>query len=159
MLSFFRSQPKIYSTKPRICSGDGEEEDRGCNPDGDEGAGHHQTKLHCGGRGRHCPCQWLVQTFQALGQVALTSLLTLKTNCHLNLPFLRAGRDWKLFRYVVIGAGKTGMDALLQLLDTGVNPDSILWIISQDCWFFNRWCPPKTIKPCPGTFSLVMLCL
>ena len=42
------------------------------------------------------------------------------------------------FRYVVIGAGKTGLDALLQLLDTGVSPESILWIISQDCWYFNR---------------------
>ena len=42
------------------------------------------------------------------------------------------------FRYVVIGAGKTGIDALLHLLDIGVNPESIMWIISNDCWYFNR---------------------
>jgi len=48
----------------------------------------------------------------------------------------RLSKPWA--RYVVIGAGKTGMDALLQLLDTGVSPDSILWVISQDCWYFNR---------------------
>ena len=42
------------------------------------------------------------------------------------------------FRYVVIGAGKTGIDALLHLLDIGVDPESIMWIISNDCWYFNR---------------------
>ena len=43
-----------------------------------------------------------------------------------------------IFRYVVIGAGKTGMDALLQLLDSGVSSDSIIWVVSQDCWYYNR---------------------
>jgi len=44
-------------------------------------------------------------------------------------------------RYVVIGAGKTGMDAALHLLDSGVDSDNITWIISQDCWYSNR-CGP-----------------
>merc|ERR1719447_1824547 len=48
----------------------------------------------------------------------------------------RLSRPWA--RYVVIGAGKTGIDALLHLLDIGVNPESIMWIISNDCWYFNR---------------------
>ena len=43
---------------------------------------------------------------------------------------------WK--RYVILGAGKTGIDALLHLLDNNVSPDKIVWIISNDCWFFNR---------------------
>ena len=41
-------------------------------------------------------------------------------------------------RYVVIGAGKTGMDALLFLLDRGVEPDRIVWIVSADCWYLDR---------------------
>jgi len=40
--------------------------------------------------------------------------------------------------YVVIGAGKTGLDALLYLLDNGVDPDKIVWIVSNDCWYINR---------------------
>ena len=42
--------------------------------------------------------------------------------------------------YVVIGAGKTGMDAALFLLDQGVDPDRITWIMSQDAWLLNRAC-------------------
>jgi len=40
--------------------------------------------------------------------------------------------------YVVIGAGKTGLDALLYLLDHEVDPGQIYWIVSNDCWYFNR---------------------
>jgi hypothetical protein len=39
---------------------------------------------------------------------------------------------------VVIGAGKTGLDALLFLLDEGVSPDRIQWVVSQDAWLLNR---------------------
>jgi hypothetical protein len=45
-------------------------------------------------------------------------------------------RPWS--RYVVIGAGKTGIDATLFLLDGGVGPDQITWIISNDCWLIPR---------------------
>jgi hypothetical protein len=40
--------------------------------------------------------------------------------------------------YVVIGAGKTGMDAVLWLLDNGADPDSIRWIMPRDYWWINR---------------------
>lgn len=40
--------------------------------------------------------------------------------------------------YVIIGAGKTGMDAVLFLLDQGVGPDRIQWIMPNDAWFFDR---------------------
>jgi len=40
--------------------------------------------------------------------------------------------------YVVIGAGKTGMDACLWLLENGANPDSIRWIMPRDYWWINR---------------------
>ena len=40
--------------------------------------------------------------------------------------------------YVVIGAGKTGMDACLFLLKTGVNPDDISWVMPRDSWLWDR---------------------
>ena len=45
-------------------------------------------------------------------------------------------KAWK--RYVVIGAGKTGIDALLHLIDSNVDVNKIEWIVSNDCWYFNR---------------------
>ena len=41
-------------------------------------------------------------------------------------------------RYMVIGAGKTALDAILFMLERGVEPDRICWIISNDCWYFCR---------------------
>ncbi len=40
--------------------------------------------------------------------------------------------------FVVIGCGKTGIDACLWLLQTGVDPDSITWIAPRDAWLLNR---------------------
>ena len=40
--------------------------------------------------------------------------------------------------YVVIGAGKTGIDAVLFLLDHGVDPDRIQWIMPNDAWLLDR---------------------
>lgn len=40
--------------------------------------------------------------------------------------------------YVVVGAGKTGVDACLWLLEHGAHPDSITWIMPRDPWFTNR---------------------
>ena len=40
--------------------------------------------------------------------------------------------------YVIIGAGKTGADACLWLLENGVDPSLIVWIRPRDAWFFNR---------------------
>jgi hypothetical protein len=41
-------------------------------------------------------------------------------------------------RYVIIGAGKTSADACLWLLETGVDPSTIIWVRPRDSWFFNR---------------------
>ena len=38
----------------------------------------------------------------------------------------------------MIGAGKTGMDACIWLLDNGADPDRITWIVSRDSWVLNR---------------------
>jgi hypothetical protein len=40
--------------------------------------------------------------------------------------------------YVVIGAGKTALDACAWFLDRGVAPDDIQWIKPREAWFFNR---------------------
>lgn len=40
--------------------------------------------------------------------------------------------------WVVVGAGKTGIDACLWLLENGAPPDSITWIMPRDSWFINR---------------------
>ena len=41
-------------------------------------------------------------------------------------------------QYCVIGAGKTGMDACLYLMDLGVEPDDITWIKPRDSWLIDR---------------------
>ena len=40
--------------------------------------------------------------------------------------------------YVVVGSGKTGIDACLWLLENGVNPDDIRWVMPRDAWMMNR---------------------
>jgi len=40
--------------------------------------------------------------------------------------------------YVVIGAGKTGMDAAGWLLDRGTPPEQITWIRPRESWILNR---------------------
>ena len=51
--------------------------------------------------------------------------------------------------YVVVGAGKTGMDACLWLLDTGVSPDAISWVMPRDAWSLDR----ENIQPGPDFFE------
>ncbi|MFT5693863.1 MAG: hypothetical protein ACI92E_003206 [Oceanicoccus sp.] len=51
-------------------------------------------------------------------------------------------------RYVVVGAGKTGMDACLFLLKNGVSPDVISWVMPRDSWMLDR----ANIQPA-GLFS------
>ncbi|MGB7991000.1 MAG: hypothetical protein WCF44_16505 [Candidatus Methylophosphatis roskildensis] len=40
--------------------------------------------------------------------------------------------------YVIIGAGKTALDACTWLLECGVAPDDIRWIKPREAWFLNR---------------------
>lgn len=49
---------------------------------------------------------------------------------------VRIREPWS--RYTVIGAGKTGIDAILFLLDKGVSPDRIEWITPNDAWLWVR---------------------
>ena len=40
--------------------------------------------------------------------------------------------------YTVVGSGKTGMDAILWLLENGVSSSRIRWIMPRDAWLMNR---------------------
>ncbi len=48
-------------------------------------------------------------------------------------------------RYVIVGAGKTGIDTCLWLLGQGVAPDRLTWIMPRDSWLLDR----ATIQPGP----------
>ncbi len=41
-------------------------------------------------------------------------------------------------RYTVVGSGKTGIDAVLWLLDHDVDPKHIRWIMPRDAWMLDR---------------------
>jgi len=57
------------------------------------------------------------------------------------LPRIREARD----RYVIVGAGKTAMDACLWLLRHGIEPRRLTWIKPRDSWILDR----ATIQPGP----------
>lgn len=40
--------------------------------------------------------------------------------------------------YTVVGSGKTGIDACLWLLEHGVPPERIRWVMPRDAWYFDR---------------------
>ncbi|GAA4292420.1 NAD(P)-binding protein [Mycobacterium paraffinicum] len=48
-------------------------------------------------------------------------------------------------RYVIVGAGKTGIDTCLWLLGQGVAPDRLTWIMPRDSWLLDR----ATMQPGP----------
>ena len=51
-----------------------------------------------------------------------------------DLPRIREARD----RYVIVGAGKTAMDACLWLLRHGVAAERLTWIKPRDSWVLDR---------------------
>ena len=51
--------------------------------------------------------------------------------------------------FTVIGGGKTGIDAILWLLENKVAPQTIRWIKSRDAWLINR----KHTQPFPEFFE------
>jgi hypothetical protein len=54
--------------------------------------------------------------------------------------------------YCVIGAGKTGMDTCLWLLENGADPDRIRWVMPRDGWWLNR----ATYQPGEEFFSRLL---
>jgi hypothetical protein len=58
-----------------------------------------------------------------------------------DLPAFAVGRD----RFVIVGAGKTGIDACLWLLRNGIPPQRLTWIMPRDSWLMDR----ANIQPGP----------
>ncbi len=54
--------------------------------------------------------------------------------------------------YVVVGGGKTGIDAVLWLLEQRVVPEKITWIKSRDAWLLNR----KNTQPAAEFFEFTI---
>lgn len=54
--------------------------------------------------------------------------------------------------FVVIGAGKTGIDACLWLLEQGIDPDKIRWIVPRDAWLIDR----QNTQPTEAFFTTSM---
>jgi hypothetical protein len=52
-------------------------------------------------------------------------------------------------RFVILGAGKTAMDAAVWLLQPGADPDAIQWVVPRDSWLINR----ITTQPGPSSSS------
>jgi len=55
-------------------------------------------------------------------------------------------------RFVVIGGGKTGMDACIWLLANGAAPEAIQWVVPRDSWVINR----LTVQSAPEFFHEVI---
>jgi hypothetical protein len=58
-----------------------------------------------------------------------------------DLPAFAVGRE----RFVIVGAGKTGIDACLWLLRNGIPPERLTWIMPRDSWLMDR----ANIQPGP----------
>tara|TARA_B100001250_G_scaffold414382_1_gene452397 strand:+ start:655 stop:2058 length:1404 start_codon:yes stop_codon:yes gene_type:complete len=55
--------------------------------------------------------------------------------------------------YVVVGGGKTAIDSCLWLINNGVGPELIMWIVPRDQWMLDR----AYIQPGPEFADRVML--
>lgn len=51
-------------------------------------------------------------------------------------------------RFVIVGAGKTGTDAIVWLIENGVDPNAICWVRPREPWMLNR----AVIQPDPAVF-------
>lgn len=49
-------------------------------------------------------------------------------------------------QFVIVGSGKTATDAIVWLLDNGVDPDAVCWVRPRDPWMFNR----AVVQPDPA---------
>lgn len=55
-------------------------------------------------------------------------------------------------RYVIVGGGKTGIDAVVWLLENHVDPDQIHWVRPRDAWLMRR----ETTQPDAQFFEATM---
>lgn len=97
---------------------------------------------------KHVDATWLKTTVPATHTPNFEVAESIRFMPLNNLPNLTEDPDG----YVVIGGGKTGIDACLWLLGEGVDPDRITWIVSRDAWLLNR----RNAQPHPDFFHDTM---
>ncbi|MEM9938985.1 MAG: NAD(P)-binding protein [Pseudomonadota bacterium] len=72
------------------------------------------------------------------------------------LPFVPLNELPKLQRrhsgYLVVGGGKTGIDAVLWMLENGIPADDIHWVMPRDGWLMDR----GNTQPTPEFFEATM---
>jgi hypothetical protein len=56
-------------------------------------------------------------------------------------------------QFVILGAGKTAMDAGVWLIQAGADPDSIIWVRPRDSWMLNRLRTQPGIEFFEGTIG------
>lgn len=56
------------------------------------------------------------------------------------LPMLWQQPEHRPDHYTIIGAGKTAMDAIIWLVESGVPPQQISWVCPRSSWLINRAC-------------------
>jgi hypothetical protein len=56
---------------------------------------------------------------------------------------------------VIIGGGKTGLDSLSWLLDQGVAPAQLWWVVPRDAWWSNRRAVQTSATHRAGTLSMM----
>jgi len=55
------------------------------------------------------------------------------------IPINGLAKTFRTYRkFVIVGAGKTAIDAILYLIDRNVEPNKIIWIMPNDSWLINR---------------------
>jgi hypothetical protein len=57
--------------------------------------------------------------------------------------------------FVIIGGGKTGLDSLSWLLDQGVAPAQLWWVVPRDAWWSNRRAVQTSATHRAGTPSMM----
>jgi len=58
--------------------------------------------------------------------------------------------------YTVVGAGKTGMDACIWLLENGVAHERIRWIVPRDPWMMNRAQVQPGVENCEHSIGAIL---
>lgn len=68
------------------------------------------------------------------------------------LPHLWRNPDRLPEHYVVLGAGKTAMDTVIWIIQSGVDPGNVSWVRPRESWLFNR----EHVQPGEEFFEAVM---
>ena len=93
---------------------------------------------------RHVDATWLKATVPSMHQPGFSIARGMRFAPLNALPELDPASD-----YVVIGGGKTGIDACLWLLENGTVPDAIRWVVPRDAWMIDR----ENTQPDPSFFD------